>query len=78
MTVPLSKRRKEFNGYHLDGVVTILTAKASASGELRTIRILGEAGFYVKGLATCFYWLEKGKTWDDVPTVGNSKEKERA
>ena len=44
----------------------ILDGGAPAGDERRTIRILGEAGFYVKGLATCFYWLEKGKTWDDV------------
>ena len=66
MVVPLSKRRKEFNGYRLNAVVRILDNEAQAGGERRTIRILGEAGFYVKGLATCFYWLEKGKTWDDV------------
>lgn len=66
MVVPLARRRKEFNGYRLDGVVRILDGGAPAGDERRTIRILGEAGFYVKGLATCFYWLEKGKTWDDV------------
>ena len=64
MVVPLAKRRKELNGRRLgDSVAVILS---DDKRERREIRILGEAGFYVKGLATCFYWTEKGRAWDDV------------
>lgn len=67
MVVPLSKRRKEFNGYKIGDHVKIFVVRGSMnSGEDKEIRILGEAGFYVKTLATCFYWIEKGQTWDDV------------
>jgi hypothetical protein len=63
MVVPSSKRKTTFNGYRLGDVVKILEG---CGEENKEIRILGQAGFYVKTLATCFYWTEKGRTWDDV------------
>jgi hypothetical protein len=70
MTVSLSKRRKDFNGYKLGDRVKIFAAQGLVGGEDKEIRILGEAGFYVKTLATCFYWTEKGQTWDDLEKIG--------
>jgi hypothetical protein len=71
VTISPSKRLKTFNGYKLDGKVLIKTSPAAS--ERREIRHLGKAGFHVRGLATCFYWLEKGKTWDDVQEISDSE-----
>jgi hypothetical protein len=77
MVVPLAKRRKVFNGYKLGDHVRILEIReVVGGGEDKEIRILGEAGFYVKGLATCFYWTEKGRTWDDVEKEPATREGE--
>ena len=64
-----TKKLKKLNGYELDGEVLVKTTPAAASYR---IRHLGEAGFYVRGLITCFYWSEKGRTWDDVAKVGGT------
>jgi hypothetical protein len=38
-----------------------------------TIRQIGIVGFYVNGLATCFYWHEVGRLWRDyVPETDSN------
>lgn len=58
------RKLKEFNGYKLNSFVALLDV-ALKPVETREIRHLGLAGFFVKGLSTCFYWHEKKRTWDD-------------
>ena len=55
----------EVNGYHVGNEILVLRG-VDGKPEKREIRQLGIAGFYVKGLATCFYWTEKKATWDEV------------
>jgi hypothetical protein len=57
---------KTVNGHHVDDEVLIFHGFGGRSQEMK-IRQLGFVGFYVRGLATCFYWTEKGTTWDEVP-----------
>jgi len=71
MAIPPFKKRKSFNGYK-DGAKVKILSPTSMRQEIFEMRRVGEAGFYVKGLATCFYWHEKSNTWDDVEKVEES------
>jgi hypothetical protein len=53
------------NGYQQDDHVLVLHGPDGGE-QTMPIRQLGIVGFYVRGLATCFYWTEKGITWDEV------------
>jgi hypothetical protein len=52
------------NGYKVGDVVLVLRGPDGKPQKME-IRQLGIVGFYVKGLATCYYWTEKKITWDD-------------
>jgi hypothetical protein len=54
------------NGYKPDDNVLVF-GRTPKDNKLMALRQVGIAGFYVKGLATCFYWHERGRTWDDEP-----------
>ena len=56
---------KTVNGYRVGNEVFVLRGSDGKPQKME-IRQLGLIGFYVKGLATCFYWTEKGITWDEV------------
>jgi hypothetical protein len=63
----VGKRDKDnliFNGYRVDDFVLVL-GKTPEKNEKMQLRQVGAAGFLVRGLATCFYWHEKGVTWDE-------------
>lgn len=60
-------KAKVINGHGVDSEVVILRGPGGKPTKM-PIRQLGIAGFYVRGLATCFYWTEKGTTWDEVTT----------
>ena len=53
------------NGHKEDDSVLIL-GKVPEDNKTMLVRRVGVAGFYVRGLATCFYWHEKGSTWNEI------------
>ena len=64
MIEKVKKRNLVINGYKVDDDVIVL-GKTQQDNKTMSIRQVGEAGFYVRGLATCFYWHERGATWDE-------------
>ena len=58
---------KSVNGHKVGDAVFVFHGNNGQPWKME-IRQLGIAGFYVRGLATCFYWTEKGVTWDEVAT----------
>ena len=56
---------KTVNGYKAGDVVCVLRGSGGKPQKME-IRQIGLIGFYVRGLATCFYWTEKGVTWDEL------------
>jgi hypothetical protein len=57
---------KPVNGHNIDDEVLVLRGSGFCKPRKMLIRQLGLIGFYVRGLATCFYWTEKGVTWDEI------------
>jgi hypothetical protein len=64
MTTKTRKAISVINGYKPDDGVIVLGSTPKGNRSM-VVRRVGVAGFYVKGLATCFYWHEKGRTWDE-------------
>jgi len=58
------KRDLIINGYRAGDVVLVL-GRIRQEDKNMTVRQVGVAGFRVRGLATCFYWHEKGATWNE-------------
>lgn len=65
MSDKVKKRNLVINGCKADDDVVVL-GSGLQEDKVMKIRQVGVVGFYVKGLATCFYWHEKEKTWDDL------------
>ena len=63
----MSDKPKIVNGYKIDDEVLVFRGPDGKPRNM-PIRQLGVAGFYVRGLATCFYWTEKRVTWDEAKT----------
>lgn len=68
---PPPRKKEPVNG-HVVGDEIVVRDEQGNLAEKRTMRHVGPAGFYVKGLATCFYWTERGVTWDELVKVGES------
>jgi hypothetical protein len=60
-----SKKLKTINNRKVDDPVVILGGIMLDKPRRATIRQLGIVGFYVHGLATCYYWHEIGRLWRD-------------
>ena len=60
-----SKKLKTINNRKVNDPVVIFTGIMLDKLRKATIRQLGIAGFYVHGLATCYYWHEIGRLWRD-------------
>ena len=60
-----SKKLKTINNRKVDDPVVILEGIMRNKPRRATIRQLGIVGFYVHGLATCYYWHEQDRMWRD-------------
>ena len=68
----LSKKIRVVCGHYIGDVVLVRDV-AGKIAEKRAVRRVGAAGFLVKGLATCFYWADKGRTWDELPSTNREE-----
>lgn len=72
-----SRKLKTINNRHVDDPVVVFGGVMFDKPYKATIRQLGIVGFYVRGLATCYYWHEIGRLWreyeastdESLPTV---------
>jgi hypothetical protein len=65
------KKLKTLNGRNVGDLVVIYGGIMLNKSHKATIRQLGVVGFYVKGLATCYYWHEIGRLWRDFDAVAD-------
>jgi hypothetical protein len=60
-----SRKLKTVNNRHVGDQVVVFGGIMRNKAYKATIRQLGIIGFYVKGLATCYYWHEQERMWRD-------------
>lgn len=58
-----SRKLKVVNNRHVNDSVVVFGGVMGDKPYKATIRQLGIVGFYVHGLASCYYWHEIGRLW---------------